>query len=594
MTPEDVDASQPRFSPDGRFLAWVESGEDSASLRVAPARVGRATTVIKLDDAPGDFAWSPDGEQFVMERFDDAPDGQSEDSPWVITRSLIRRDGEGFLDGRHTHLWRVDRRSGKTKQLTSGAWDDSSPAWSPDGQRIAFVSNRAADPDATDNTDIYLVPAAGGDATVLVDLPGGDDKPSWSHRGDRIAFHSVRRANDYYQPQRLMTIAVPATAGVAPAPPVDLTGSLDAWIASDCMQGGSDAAPPLWSPDDATLLTLFENRGATRLDIIDAISGAARTIGGERRVQGLVRELPNGKGLIYSETDPTHPPELYRATGSPASPERLTHLYDEWLAKRRLVTPEKIVARNSSGDNVEAWLYPALDPVPGTKVPLVVYIHGGPQGFDGDFFDFDLENQLFPAHGWAVLRVNYRGSTSYGEKFSRAIWGDWQSREYEDLMAALDGAIAGHSWIDADRLGIGGWSYGGIMTLWTVGHTQRFKVGVPERFSFDYLSSFGEDQWYVWMLSELGSPLDNEELYRRLSPGTYIRNITTPIYLIANERDYNCPMTQAMQLYERLHLLGKKTELVVYPGESHSMSMPSHYADRLERLLVWFGRHLDR
>jgi len=234
-----------------------------------------------------------------------------------------------------------------------------------------------------------------------------------------------------------------------------------------------------------------------------------------------------------------------------------------------------------------------LDPPADGKAPLVLYIHGGPQGFDGDFFDFDLENQLFPAAGWGVLRVNYRGSTSYGEKFSRALWGDWHSREFEDLMAALDGAIATHPWIDADRLGVGGWSYGGIMSLWSVGHTDRFKVAVPERLSFDYLSTFGEDQWSIWYLSELGSPIENAELYRRLSPGTYVANIRTPLYLIANEDDFNCPLPQILQLYQRLLLLGQKPELVVYPDESHSMSVPSHYADRLRRLLVWFGRHLD-
>jgi dipeptidyl aminopeptidase/acylaminoacyl peptidase len=257
------------------------------------------------------------------------------------------------------------------------------------------------------------------------------------------------------------------------------------------------------------------------------------------------------------------------------------------------VAPERIVATNSAGDAVEAWLYPPLEPPADGKAPLVVYIHGGPQGFDGDYFDFDLENQLFAAAGWSVLRVNYRGSTSYGEAFSRAIWGDWHSREHEDLMAALDRAIELHPWIDADRLGIGGWSYGGIMTLWTVGHTDRFKVGVPERLSFDYLSAFGEDQWATWYLTELGDPTTNADLYRRLSPGTYLPNVRTPLYLISNENDYNCPLPQALQLYQRLKLMGQQTELVVYPGASHAMSRPSHLADRLRRLLDWFGRHLD-
>jgi dipeptidyl aminopeptidase/acylaminoacyl peptidase len=189
--------------------------------------------------------------------------------------------------------------------------------------------------------------------------------------------------------------------------------------------------------------------------------------------------------------------------------------------------------------------------------------------------------------------VNYRGSTSYGEAFSRAIWGDWHTREHEDLMVAVDAALAKHRWIDPKRLGVGGWSYGGIMTVWIVGHTDRFKVGVPERFEVDYLSSFGTDQWHTQYVTEFGNPWDNADRYRERSPGATFRNIKTPLFLIANEKDWNCPPTQAMQLYQRLKLMNLPTELVIYPDESHSMSAPSHYVDRLKRLVTWFGRYLN-
>jgi dipeptidyl aminopeptidase/acylaminoacyl peptidase len=190
-----------------------------------------------------------------------------------------------------------------------------------------------------------------------------------------------------------------------------------------------------------------------------------------------------------------------------------------------------------------------------------------------------------------VLRVNYRGSTSYGEKFCRAPWADWHRREYEDLMISVDEALK-RPWIDRDRLGIGGWSYGGIMTIWTVAHTNRFRVGVPERFEIDYLSCFGEDQYFTQYLTELGSPFDHADLYRKLSPGTYVPSIKTPLFLIANEDDGNCPPSQALQLYQRLKLLGVKTELVVYPEETHTLAYPSHIVDRLHRLLGWFQSYL--
>lgn len=585
LTPAGVGGRQPSFSADGRELFFVEENDAGDTLRAQPWPRGRARAVATFEDGLEDYAAAPDGRSFVVVLADPAPTGATEHSPRRITRSLSQIDGQGLTDDRRTHLWRVARGGGAPVRLTSGPFDDDSPAISPDGEWVAFASNRHPDPDATDDTDLYLVRADGTGLRALATGPGPDTTPVWSHRGDRIAYLSVRRANDFYQPIRVATIALDGGA------PVDLTGALDNWVANDSLAAGTGPAAPIWSRDDAAIDVPFERRGATWLARISSTAPAdARELAGGREAYGLFRPLPDG-GFLATATTPTAPPELYRFAPD-GSRRKLTDLYGGWLAGRRLVAPEKLTARNPDGDEVEAWLYPPLDRAPGRRYPLILYIHGGPQGYDGDFFDFDLENQLFPARGWAVLRVNYRGSTAYGEAFSRAIWGDWHRREYDDLMAALDAAIASHDWIDPARLGIGGWSYGGIMTLWTVGHTDRFRVGVPERFSFDYLSAFGEDQWFTWYLSELGSPFENAATYRRLSPGTYLQDVKTPLYLIANEDDRNCPLPQVLQAYQRLKLMGQQTELVVYPGESHGMARLSNLVDRLRRLTDWFGRHL--
>jgi dipeptidyl aminopeptidase/acylaminoacyl peptidase len=589
------------FAPDGRTLAYVSAGEEGAELRLAPVgphgHVGRGQIVYQSAEGLGELAWSPDGQRLVFTRFDAAAEDVTETSPWVVTRSLVRRDGEGFLDERRSHLWVIDRRGGEPRQLTFGPWDDSEPQWSPDGRWIVFVSSRHhADPDLTDDSDLYLVAPDGTGLRRLPSGPGPDTTPRWSHRGDRIAYLSSRRANDFYQPVRLATIQPQATRPAV----VDLTGHLDAGVAADVINWAETPAAPQWSPDDTTLVVPLERRGANHVVAVpsDRAGAPVRELVGGAAVHDLVRLRPDGS-LLFARTDPTQPPELFLAAAAPSAAgsalaaRQLTHLHKDWLARRTLVTPTKVTARSGDGEEVEGWLYPPRDRAAGRRYPLIVYIHGGPMAFDGDWFDYGLENQLFPAAGWAVLRVNYRGSTSYGEAFARSIWADWHRREHADLMAVLDQAIASNPWIDPARLGIGGWSYGGIQTVWTVGHTDRFRVGVPERFVIDYLAAFGEDQWFTWYLSELGSPYEDEARYRRLSPGTYSGNIRTPLYLIANENDHNCPLPQALRLYQRLKLRGVPTELVVYPGAAHTMDLPSHLVDRLERLLRWFGRHLD-
>ena len=582
----DDDCSDPKFSPDGRRLAYLSDAGDDTQIWVARVGEGRGHAITSAKETVGEFDWSPDGGRIVFEQEDPGPRG-SDEAPWVITGTQILRDGLGFTDGRHTHLWIVPASGGAARRLTSGPYDDESPRWSPKGDWVAFVSNRNADPDATDDTDIWLISPNGGAPRRLTANPGPDTDPSWSHAGDRIAFVGSVRPNDAYLTSHVMV--APVEGGAA----CDITASLDNWVSQDDYVGGSTAhARICWSADDATLVVPFDRRGANWIAAIPAAGGEPRELLGGPRLYGLVRLQSARKRFYFTASTPTLLSELWTANADGTDARKILGVNDAALSKMKLVAPEKLTAKNAAGDTIDAWLYPPVALDPAKTYPLILYIHGGPQEFDGEFFETGLENQLFPGKGWAVLRVNYRGSTSYGEAFSHALWADWHTREHEDLMAALDAAIAGHRWIDPKRLGVGGWSYGGIMTVWMAGHTDRFKVGIPERFEIDYLSSFGTDQWQTQYVSELGSPSEHAARYRDMSPGSAVANIKTPLFLIANEKDGNCPPTQAMQLYQRLKLMRVPTELVIYPDEAHSMTIPSHYVDRLRRLIDWYGRYL--
>jgi dipeptidyl aminopeptidase/acylaminoacyl peptidase len=583
---KQTDCTVPRFSPDGKRLAYLSDADTVEQLWVARVAGGGKHAITSGKEAVSDFDWAPDGAKLVFVKSD--PDARADDeAPWVITGSQIQRDGEGFDDGRHAHLWVVDASGGTPKALTSGSYDDATPRWSPKGDWIAFVSNRNPDPEVTDDTDIWLVSPGGGPPRRLAANPGPDTDPVWSHAGDRIAFVGTLRPNDYYTTTHLMV--APVEGGAA----CDLTAALDNWVSLDDVAGGGSAqARVAWSADDGSLVVPFDRRGANWIGVLPSAGGPPKELLGGARVYGFVRVAHATKRIYYTLSNPTTPPELWTADAGGAGAHKIVGPNDAALGRLRLVQPEKVQAKNGTGDTIDAWLYPPVEREPGKTYPMILYIHGGPQEYDGEFFESGLENQLFPGKGWAVLRVNYRGSTSYGEAFSHAVWSDWHSREYEDLIAAVDAALATHTWIDPKRLGVGGWSYGGIMTIWIVGHTDRFKVGVPERFEIDYASCFGTDQWHAQYVTELGKPWENVERYRELSPGATIANIKTPLFLIANEKDGNCPLSQAMQFYQRLKLMGQKTELVIYPDEPHSMTVPSHYVDRLRRLVGWFGRYL--
>jgi dipeptidyl aminopeptidase/acylaminoacyl peptidase len=504
VCPKQTDCTEPKFSPDGKRLAYLSDADETQQLWVARVGGGGKRAITSGDVGVSEFDWAPDGTKLVIVK-NDPRVRKTDKTPWVITGSQIQRDGQGFDDGRHTHLWIVEASGGTPKPLTSGAYDDATPRWSPKGDLIAFVSNRNFDPEASDDTDIWLVSAKGGMPRKLAANPGPDTDPVWSHAGDRIAFVGTLRANDYYQTTHVMV--APVEGGAA----CDLTAALDNWVSlDDVVGGGSEQARIAWSADDATLTVPFDRRGANWIGAVPSLGGEPKELLGGARVYGFVRVSNATKRIYYTLSTPTTLYELWTAGRDGTGAHRIAGPNDAALGGLKLVQPEKIQAKNGAGDTIDAWLYPPLERDPGKTYPMILYIHGGPQEYDGEFFETGLENQLFPGKGWAVLRVNYRGSTVVrpgvlarglgGLAHPRARGPDGRGGR-RHRGAPVDRSRTGWAWA-AGRTA-------GIMTIWIVGHTERFKVGVPERFEIDYASCFGTDQWHAQYVTELGKPWES-------------------------------------------------------------------------------------
>ncbi len=584
LTSHEKGSSGPAWSPDGRYLAFFSNRTDGSQIWLLDMKLGgeaRPLTAWKGDIE--DFVWSPDAARIAFVSADPKKDdGEGEakaknEDPYVITRTHYVADGEGYFgDPREwRHIWVLALDDpGHPKKVTDGPYDDGYLAWSPDGRLIAFSSNRTGDDDNNDNTDIFTVPSSGGEAKKLTTNPGADSSPKFSPDGTWIAYIGITEPNNLYNYRRLFI--VPAAGGE----PRRLGAGLDREMGSI-----------EWSPEGDAVYGLVPDRARVHLYRFSVKDGAASPImTGESRMDSL--DLAPGKNMLaFSREDNDHPAEVYTARADGAEPVQRTFLNAEWLAGLRLGRTEKIEFKNNDGQTVEGFaLYPP-DFDAARRYPLILIIHGGPQGTDGN--DFTPECQWYAANGYVVLRVNYRGSSDYGESWQSAIKRNWYVKEFDDLMSAVDAAIARLS-ADPKKLYVTGLSYGGIMTNWIVTHTNRFAAAVSERSTVDNFSCFGVDDCAYWYEKDFGLPYkeENFRLYRRTSPIAYIENVRTPLLLMQCLEDHRCPLPQALQFYMGLKKLGRaETQLVLYPREPHGIREIPHQKDRLERIVGWFTRH---
>jgi dipeptidyl aminopeptidase/acylaminoacyl peptidase len=586
LTSSKKPETTPRWSPDGRYLAFVSSRDGrKPQVFLLDRRGGDAQAITDYKTGASAIAWSPDSTKLALlvpdpdpdnpEAADAAGDAAKKPKPHVITRLQFKRDGEGYLTDikRHIHVFDIATRT--DLQLTSDRYDDGGPVWAPDGSLLAFSANRTDNPDANDNSDIYVIePRAGAKPRMLTSSPGSDGSPVFSPNGRSIAYLTGGDPKDIWYATN--NVAMIPVAGGAPTL---LTAGLD-----------RNVARPQFTPDGASVLFVLEDGGNSHLARVPVAGGPiVRVLSGEREV-GTYDVAKTGD-IAVLESQPQQPGELYllpSGDSKSVAPQQLTHVNDELLAKLALGTVERFTTKSADGTMIDAFLTRPPN-APAGKLPTILRIHGGPvsQYSTG----FNLEWQMLAAKGFAVVAANPRGSSGYGRDFSRALWADWGNKDYDDVMAAVDTAIA-MGVADPERLGVGGWSYGGILTDHVLTKTTRFKAAISGASEFNYLANYGTDHYQRQWEAELGLPWQNTQLWIKLSPFYRLDKITTPTLVMGGDADVNVPILGGEQLYQGLKRLGRETELVVYPGETHSIRRPSFQQDRFERYVAWYSKYL--
>lgn len=578
------DAS-PVWSPDGSRIAFTSKRASKAmQLFVIPIEGGEAVQLTELSEDVEELDWSPDGTKIVFSarvRDLEAQEEERNRPPQRLTRLQFRLDDVGWTAGRRQHLFTVPADgSADPTQLTFGDFEDSAPAWSPDGDRIAFTSARHENWDIEPTTGLYVVAASGGDPEALTSPKTSAWAPSWSPDGARLAHHY---SSEVFDEPRHSQIAV---LDVATREQRLLTTSLD----RQCVPF-PQLREPLWRDDE--LLFCIEEQGNWHLYTVASDGSREPNLlrGGTLGITGYDRV---GTTTVYSSSEPATLSELFN------DGKRLTNVGRNFVAERELVSPERFVATSKDGTEVEAWIMRPAGFEEGKKYPVLLNIHGGPFAQYGNrFFD---EFQVYTGAGYVVVYSNPRGSSGYSEAWARAIRGPSEggpgmgSVDHQDLEAVLDTALDRYGFCDPDRLGVIGGSYGGYMTSWMIAHSDRFKAACSERAVNAWYSMHGSSDWGWAFKGMIGSfQFEDPEAWLKISPLSYATNITTPLLILHSESDLRCDIEQGEQLFTTLRLLQRDVEFVRFPGESHELSRsgsPLHRVQRFEILLEFFDKHL--
>ena len=586
----DTSVSLPRWSPDGRCISFLSDRPGLPDVKGAQVwaldrRGGEARQLTSVKGNLSAYEWSPDSKKLLLtiaedpaaERKEKEKDEKEKEKPRpiVIDRYHFKQDIEGYLstDSRPKLLYLYDLDSHKLDKLTSDSkFDEDDAAWSPDGSQIAFVSNHDPDPDRTINTDIFVVLAkSGAAARKLTTFPGSDEgHPAWSPDSKLVAYiHGSEPKYEEYSRRQLAV--VPAGGGE----PRILTTKFDRPVGD-----------PIFSPDGQSIRVLVADDRSEYPASVSLGDGSVTRLVATQGVASMQNHAHGRAALLWS-TDAT-PTEVFALEGNAL--RKLTSHNDALVAQLKLGETRDLDATSPDGTDVHALLTLPVGYISGNKYPLLLRIRGGPNGQDAHAFT--PERQLFAGRGYAVLNVNYRGSSGRDTAYQQAIFADWGQKEVVDLLACVDEAVK-QDIADPERLGVGGWSYGGMLTDYTIATTTRFNAAISGAGVADPLVLYGVDQYVFQYDNELGPPWKDTGVYLKLAfPLLHADKITTPTLFMGGDKDFNVPLNGGEQMYQALRSLGVPTELVVYPGQFHGFTRPSFIRDRYQRYFDWYDKYL--
>ncbi|MGA9626600.1 MAG: S9 family peptidase [Bryobacteraceae bacterium] len=580
-----------RWSPDSKRIAYISDRGGSSQIWLMDTDGGDARQATSLSTEADGVLFSPDGKNllFTSEVYpecgaDEACNKKNLDAEKNskvkarIYTELLYRHWTAWQAKRRSHLLVVGATGGAPRDLTPGTRDV--PPFSlggaddydisPDGQEVCYSMNADPVPAISTNTDVYAVSIAGGQPRKITNTPGADTNPRYSPDGKYIAWRAQFRAG--YESDRFRLLVLERSTGNV----ANLTDNLDRWVNSFT-----------WAPDSTGLFFTIDDRGRQSIQLIPVAGGAARMVASGDNELDDMQLTRDGKTMVYTQQSGVSPVEIYRAASAGGAPVALTHLNDQVLNACQLTPLEEFWVDGAEGARVQSFVVKPYGFQPDRKYPVLLLIHGGPQGFWGHSWTYRWNAQVFAAAGYVVVMPNPRGSTGYGQKFIDEINGDWGGRAFDDIMAVADYIVTGMPYADSSRMTAAGGSYGGYMIDWILGHTQRFKALISHAGVYDLESEFGatEELWFpLWEFG--GTPWDKPETYAKWSPNKYVPDFHTPTLVVTGELDFRVPYTQSLELFTALQLQKVPSKLVVFPDEGHWVLKP-------QNSLLWYKTFID-